>query len=113
MHPLSKLVVCVVMLRGRHRALPVAIDRAIMLPHEFKKDEDSESTHDNSSTRCRPFTFSETMNSRYTGDLRQRVPGRSARMSSSHQGGYDMQQNTNEMFKGQHDSQSVQNDRDQ
>lgn len=28
----SKLVLCVVMLRGRHRGLPVAIDRAILLP---------------------------------------------------------------------------------
>lgn len=27
---LSKLVVCAVMLRGRHRGLPVAIDRAVM-----------------------------------------------------------------------------------
>ena len=26
--PLSKLIVCVIMLRGRHRGLPVAIDRA-------------------------------------------------------------------------------------
>lgn len=25
------------MLRGRHRGLPVAIDRAVMLPFEFKK----------------------------------------------------------------------------
>lgn len=31
----SKLVICVVMLRGRHRGLPVAIDRAIMFPTEF------------------------------------------------------------------------------
>ena len=28
------------MIRGRHRALPVAIDRAIMLPHEFEKPEE-------------------------------------------------------------------------
>ncbi|TDL22995.1 hypothetical protein BD410DRAFT_820980 [Rickenella mellea] len=35
--PLSKLIVCAVMLRGRHRGLPVAIDRAIMLPFEFGK----------------------------------------------------------------------------
>ncbi|KAI5119163.1 hypothetical protein M0805_008646 [Coniferiporia weirii] len=35
--PLSKLIVCAVMLRGRHRGLPVAIDRAVMLPFEFKK----------------------------------------------------------------------------
>lgn len=28
---------CVVMIRGRHRGLPVAIDRAVMLPKEFRK----------------------------------------------------------------------------
>ncbi|KIM26890.1 hypothetical protein M408DRAFT_330271 [Serendipita vermifera MAFF 305830] len=34
---LSKLVVIAVMIRGRHRGLPVAIDRAIVLPHEYNK----------------------------------------------------------------------------
>jgi len=29
---LSKLVLCAVMIRGRHRGLPLAIDRAVMLP---------------------------------------------------------------------------------
>lgn len=29
---LSKLVVCAVMIRGRHRGLPIAIDRAVLLP---------------------------------------------------------------------------------
>ncbi|KAG2153183.1 cation transport protein-domain-containing protein [Suillus clintonianus] len=38
--PLSKLILCIVMLRGRHRGLPVAIDRAIMLPSEFEKTND-------------------------------------------------------------------------
>ncbi|KAG1782036.1 cation transport protein-domain-containing protein [Suillus placidus] len=38
--PLSKLILCLVMLRGRHRGLPVAIDRAIMLPSEFEKTND-------------------------------------------------------------------------
>ncbi|CCL99243.1 uncharacterized protein FIBRA_01258 [Fibroporia radiculosa] len=33
--PLSKLIICAVMLRGRHRGLPVAIDRAVMLPSDF------------------------------------------------------------------------------
>jgi hypothetical protein len=33
---LSKLVVCAVMLRGRHRGLPVAIDRAVLLPSELE-----------------------------------------------------------------------------
>jgi len=38
--PLSKLVVIIVMLRGRHRGLPVAIDRSIVLPYEFRKKKD-------------------------------------------------------------------------
>ena len=33
-HKLSKLVLCAVMIRGRHRGLPVAIDQAVMLPSE-------------------------------------------------------------------------------
>ncbi|KZO98890.1 hypothetical protein CALVIDRAFT_511724 [Calocera viscosa TUFC12733] len=33
---LSKVVICLVMLRGRHRGLPVAIDRAVVLPWEFE-----------------------------------------------------------------------------
>ncbi|KAF2720481.1 TrkH-domain-containing protein [Polychaeton citri CBS 116435] len=33
-HVLSKLVLCAVMIRGRHRGLPVAIDKAVLLPGE-------------------------------------------------------------------------------
>ncbi|PYH49379.1 putative potassium transporter [Aspergillus saccharolyticus JOP 1030-1] len=33
-HPISKLILAAVTLRGRHRGLPVAIDRAVMLPTE-------------------------------------------------------------------------------
>ncbi|KAL8810115.1 MAG: hypothetical protein Q9223_006049 [Gallowayella weberi] len=33
-HVLSKLILIAVMLRGRHRGLPVAIDRAVLLPSE-------------------------------------------------------------------------------
>ncbi|GAB7353165.1 hypothetical protein MBLNU459_g3696t3 [Dothideomycetes sp. NU459] len=33
-HTLSKLILCAVMLRGRHRGLPVAIDMAVLLPNE-------------------------------------------------------------------------------
>ncbi|PGH26782.1 hypothetical protein AJ80_01547 [Polytolypa hystricis UAMH7299] len=33
-HTLSKLILCAVMIRGRHRGLPVAIDRAVLLPGE-------------------------------------------------------------------------------
>ncbi|GJE92662.1 TrkH-domain-containing protein [Phanerochaete sordida] len=39
-HILSKLIVCAVMLRGRHRGLPVALDRAVLLPHEFERPAD-------------------------------------------------------------------------
>ncbi|TFY79418.1 hypothetical protein EWM64_g4595 [Hericium alpestre] len=35
MHVLSKVLIMAVMLRGRHRGLPVALDRAILLPKEF------------------------------------------------------------------------------
>ena len=33
-HDASKVILCVVMLRGRHRDLPDAIDRAVLLPSE-------------------------------------------------------------------------------
>lgn len=33
-HTLAKLIICALMLRGRHRGLPVAIDKAIQLPGE-------------------------------------------------------------------------------
>lgn len=41
----SKLILCAVMLRGRHRGLPVAIDRAVLLPGDnlgAKEEEDHE-----------------------------------------------------------------------
>ncbi|TFY57734.1 hypothetical protein EVG20_g8425 [Dentipellis fragilis] len=41
--PLSKLIVCIVMLRGRHRGLPVAIDRAVILPFEYRNQDDDHS----------------------------------------------------------------------
>lgn len=42
-HAPSKLVLCLVMLRGRHRGLPVALDRAVRLPGEqLHRDEDED-----------------------------------------------------------------------
>jgi Trk-type K+ transport system membrane component len=44
-HVTSKLILCAVMLRGRHRGLPVAIDRAVLLPGDnlaAKEEEDHE-----------------------------------------------------------------------
>lgn len=46
-HTLSKLILCAVMLRGRHRGLPVAIDKAILLPDKtlaWAEEEDAAST---------------------------------------------------------------------
>lgn len=39
---LSKLVLCAVMIRGRHRGLPVAIDKAILLPGEDSYEAEEE-----------------------------------------------------------------------
>lgn len=41
-HTLSKLILCAMMLRGRHRGLPVAIDKAILLPHDRLHDLEDE-----------------------------------------------------------------------
>lgn len=41
-HPASKVVLCTVMLRGRHRGLPVALDRAVRLPREELHQEEEE-----------------------------------------------------------------------
>ncbi|CAK5281873.1 unnamed protein product [Mycena citricolor] len=58
--PLSKLIVCFVMIRGRHRGLPVAIDRAVMLPFEFagKDAEEEENRHEHNDEDPREHTFS-------------------------------------------------------
>jgi len=44
-HTSSKLILCAVMLRGRHRGLPVAIDKAVLLPDEtlaWAEEEDAQ-----------------------------------------------------------------------
>jgi hypothetical protein len=38
----SKIVICIMMIRGRHRGLPYEIDRAIMLPDERLLDDNNE-----------------------------------------------------------------------
>jgi len=43
-HTLSKLILCAVMLRGRHRGLPVAIDKAVLLPNDTFDDFELEET---------------------------------------------------------------------
>ena len=56
-HKGSKLILCAVMLRGRHRGLPVAIDRAILLPGEHlarAEDEDAKIRQERSMTMRLP-----------------------------------------------------------
>ncbi|KAI9730396.1 MAG: hypothetical protein M1834_005906 [Cirrosporium novae-zelandiae] len=53
-HKLSKLILCAVMIRGRHRGLPVAIDRAVLLPGEHlaaAEEEDAARRLERRSTR--------------------------------------------------------------
>ena len=55
-HALSKLILCAVMLRGRHRGLPVAIDRAVLLPGEHlaaAEEEDAQIRLDRTMTKNR------------------------------------------------------------
>lgn len=49
-HTASKLVLCAVMLRGRHRGLPVSIDRAILLPDESLAWAEEEDAHKRSAS---------------------------------------------------------------
>lgn len=56
-HKLSKLILCAVMIRGRHRGLPVAIDKAIMLPRDGRaqadwEEEDARLRREQSKTRA-------------------------------------------------------------
>ncbi|KAK8194407.1 hypothetical protein M8818_007598 [Zalaria obscura] len=44
-HKLSKLILCAVMIRGRHRGLPVAIDKAVLLPGEGRASMEEEDAH--------------------------------------------------------------------
>ncbi|KAI0757447.1 TrkH-domain-containing protein [Daedaleopsis nitida] len=52
--PLSKLVVIVIMVRGRHRGLPVAIDRAIMLPEDMRTEKSQNQTQKTTSAQPAP-----------------------------------------------------------
>jgi hypothetical protein len=54
-HTISKLILVAVMLRGRHRGLPLAIDKAVMLPDEalaWAEEEDAALRLERSMTRA-------------------------------------------------------------
>ncbi|THU78970.1 hypothetical protein K435DRAFT_973314 [Dendrothele bispora CBS 962.96] len=52
--PLSKLIIIVIMVRGRHRGLPVAVDKAVMLPNELVKREQNQPQNETSGEQAVP-----------------------------------------------------------
>ncbi|KAA1476458.1 hypothetical protein DENSPDRAFT_807240 [Dentipellis sp. KUC8613] len=66
--PLSKLIVCIVMLRGRHRGLPVAIDRAVILPFEYRNQDDDHSPSTFRRRRTASMRFPTTMSNATNGN---------------------------------------------
>ena len=56
-HTVSKLILCAVMLRGRHRGLPVAIDRAILLPSQTLAWAEEEDAQKKMRSRTRSIDF--------------------------------------------------------
>ncbi|TGJ82781.1 hypothetical protein E0Z10_g5961 [Xylaria hypoxylon] len=58
LYPGSKLVLCAVMIRGRHRGLPVALDRAVRLPGDemHRVEEEDHEIRRSMSTRRPSFT---------------------------------------------------------
>ncbi|KAG6843309.1 hypothetical protein H0H93_001455, partial [Arthromyces matolae] len=73
---LSKFILCLVMIRGRHRILPVAIDRAVMLPSELQRQLDqhldSRSLHapqDDDSNQRRHSTIQSTLQENMPKDV--------------------------------------------
>lgn len=65
--PLSKLIVCLVMLRGRHRGLPVAIDRAVLLPFEYRHLPDDDTLQPSGPARRRRLSSRTVLTSSSNG----------------------------------------------
>lgn len=57
----SKLVVCAMMIRGRHRGLPYALDKAIMLPNEGSPRQEHGFGPVESKARANTPTINETL----------------------------------------------------
>ncbi|KAI1375491.1 TrkH-domain-containing protein [Hypoxylon crocopeplum] len=60
LYPGSKLVLCAVMIRGRHRGLPVALDRAIRLPSDDMHRVEEEDHHIRRSMSARRPSLDDT-----------------------------------------------------
>jgi hypothetical protein len=89
-NPLSKLIIILVMIRGRHRGLPVAIDRAVLLPFEFQQEPDEDDSDKSESGQTADPSTTVTVTNTQTiheeprelkQELRQR-PGRKMSVNS-------------------------------
>ncbi|KAG5220041.1 TRKH superfamily [Salix suchowensis] len=85
-HPLSKLIVCAVMIRGRHRGLPVAIDRAVLPPKEdFDIDQQNQGDHANQDQgydgTAQLQQHYQHQHQRDGGDVLRSIPTRTCRMN--------------------------------
>lgn len=70
------------MLRGRHRGLPVAIDRAVMLPHEFRQ-RTPDNEPEEGSNLSRPESLAGASFADGTGERQLDVPEMSYGIDSS------------------------------
>lgn len=111
---LTKLIFCLVMIRGRHRGLPAAIDRAVMLPTKLqqtdyliRENDGSQPSIDEGGARATPcgasstptsrlaFRYFETVNSSslQASSVHQRVGATSRRFSATKEEMYDVAEN--------------------
>lgn len=107
---LSKLILCLVMIRGRHRGLPVAVDRAIMFPHEYRRpgeeDEDDDEIVDESvvgddlgSLRSRKSTSVEDIRRRRSAATLNANPSRGGAGGILYDGSMSMRRHSRSMSK--------------
>lgn len=71
------MVLCAVMLRGRHRGLPVAVDRAVLVPDErlgWAEEEDAV-MRNRAASRSRSRTFGPGVGLERTGSIGVATPG--------------------------------------
>lgn len=93
---LSKLIIIAMQIRGRHRGLPYALDRAILLPSESLHQKENE----DATRRARRASnaFSMTMSMENGGGLQRQGTGMSRRSSQSGDAG---RMSTRERFQSQ------------
>ncbi|CCO33656.1 Low-affinity potassium transport protein [Rhizoctonia solani AG-1 IB] len=96
LRPLSKLVICLVMLRGRHRGLPHAIDRAVVLPWELMGRQGQNRSYSGLDTLGNRQSMAGEPGSSLEGHSTSRAP------TATH-GGVDLKHRTNTILSPVHE----------